>query len=74
MDISRLSAAAGIENAASLTEGVIKDTTGAQLITKTLDELNTYNTITGPKINHDYQTRKDLLNAEGIGKALDAIA
>ena len=56
---------------ASATKGAIKDTTGAQLITKTLDKMNTAQTLSGPKVNADYQFQKDVLNAAGIGNKLD---
>ena len=52
--------------------GVIKDTMGAELITKTLDKLNSAQTLSGPKINADYQFQKDVLAAAGIGTRLDS--
>lgn len=51
--------------------GVIKDTLVADLINKTLDRLNTVQTITGPKLDADYQFQKDVLAAAGIGTRLD---
>ena len=52
----------------------IKDTTGAQLISKTLDKLHTGMTLSGPVVNPDYQFQKDVLNAAGIGNKLDIVA
>lgn len=60
--------------AASATQGAIKDTTGAQVVTKTLDKMNTAQTMGGPKVNADYQFQKDVLGAAGIGTMLDKIA
>lgn len=61
----------GTNAAASVTASAIKDTTGAQLISKTLDKMNTGMTLTGPKVNADYQFQKDVLSAAGIGAKLD---
>ena len=51
----------------------IKDNTGAQLISQTLDRLNTSTPPPGAMVNADYQFQKDVLNAAGIGTKLDAI-
>ncbi|CAK7029126.1 MAG: hypothetical protein DELT_02707 [Desulfovibrio sp.] len=61
-----------ISGTASQAQGVLKDTTGAQLISKTLDRMNTAQSLTGPKVNADYQFQKDVLSAAGIGTKLDA--
>ena len=53
-------------------QGALKDITGAQVVLKTLDRMNTFPTITGPKIDAGYQFRKDVLGAAGIGMNLDA--
>ena len=63
----------GVNGAASQVQGVIKDTTGAQLITKTLDRMNTFQTLGGPRVDAGYQLRKDVLNAAGIGTMLNTI-
>lgn len=66
----------GVENAGSVcpdAQAIIKDATGAQLITKTLEKMNTAVTLTGPRIDADYQLRKDMLHAAGIAKTLDAV-
>lgn len=57
--------------AAGATAGAIKDTTGAQLISKTLDKMNTFQTLSGPKVDSGYQFRKDVLSASGIGTMLN---
>ncbi len=49
-----MSSAQSVDGAATLTQGVIKDATGAQLITKTLDRMNTFQTLSGPKIDAGY--------------------
>ena len=59
--------------AAGLAQGILKDMTGAQLISKTLDRLNTYGTLHGPEVNAGYQFRKDVLNAAGIALKLDRL-
>ena len=64
----------GVSGAATQAQGVIKDTTGAQLISKTLDKMNTFQTVSGPKIDAGYQLRKDVLNAAGIGTVLNSVA
>ena len=69
-----MNALQGIDGAAAQTQGVIKDTTGAQLITKTLDRMNTFQSLSGPKIDAGYQLRKDVLHAAGIGTMLNKIA
>ena len=61
------SAASAVSQAGS----VIKDTTGAQLISKTLDRMNTAQTLSGPKVDAGYQFQKDVLSAAGIGNSLD---
>lgn len=63
-----------VNAAASLAASVIKDSTGAQLISKTLDKMNTGLTAAGPKVNADYQFQKDVLNAAGIGTKIDTVA
>lgn len=60
--------------ATAMAAGAIKDTTGAQVVSKTLDKLNTAQGMGGPKVNADYQFQKDVLNAAGIGNKLDTIA
>lgn len=60
--------------ATAMATSAIKDTTGAQLISKTLDKMNTAQSMSGPKINADYQFQKDVLSAAGIGNKLDTIA
>lgn len=60
--------------AAEAITSAIKDTTGAQLITKTLEKLNANTALSGSAVNSDYQFQKDVLNAAGIGNKLDAIA
>jgi len=64
----------GISGAASQTRGVIKDTTGAQLISKTLDKMNTVQSLSGPKVNANYQFQKDVMAAAGIGTKLNVTA
>jgi len=58
-------------SAVSQVEGVIKGTTGVQLITKTLDRMNTSQPLSGPKIDAGYQFQKNVLNAAGIGNSPD---
>lgn len=60
--------------AAAQAAGAIKDIAGAEVVTKTLDKMNTAQTLSGPKIDAGYQLRKDVLNAAGIGNKLDAEA
>ena len=69
-----MSSIQGLDSAAAHIQGVIKDTTSAQLITNTLDKMNTFQTLSGPKIDAGYQLRKDVLNAAGIGTALNTVA
>ncbi|MDL2285129.1 hypothetical protein LJB93_00105 [Desulfovibrio sp. OttesenSCG-928-F07] len=59
------------ESSGSALAQTIKDSTGAQLITKTLDKLNTAQTLSGPAVNADYQFQKDVLQAAGLGTKLD---
>ena len=68
MDIG---ASQGLSIRASLTEGVLKDATSSQVITKTLDKLNTTKTLSGVAVDTNYQFQKDVLGAAGIGRALD---
>lgn len=56
---------------ASQAAGAIKDVSDAQVVTKTLDKMNTLQTISGPKIDAGYQMRKDMLSGHGIGSKLD---
>jgi hypothetical protein len=65
---------AGVGGAASLVVGIIRDGTGMQLIAKTLDRLNTSRGLSGPQVDADYQFRKDVLGAAGIGNRLDIVA
>jgi hypothetical protein len=60
--------------AASQSQSILKDVAGAQIISKTLDKLNTAQSLSGPKIDAGYQFQKDVLNAAGIGTMLDKIA
>lgn len=60
--------------AAAMTQSALKDTTGAQLISKTLDKMNTSMSLSGPKIDAGYQFQKDVLGAAGIGTRLDTVA
>lgn len=64
---------AGLGIPASAASGAIKDTLGAQLVGKTLDRMNTANTLSGPVVNPDYQFQKDVLQGAGLGRKLDAI-
>ena len=60
---------------AEVLASVLKDTTGAQIITKTLDKLNPGTALPGAAINTDQQFQRDmLLNAAGIGNKLNTIA
>ncbi len=70
MDISTGTAFSGAS--AAQANNMQKDVAGAQLITKTLDKLNT--TGMGAKVDQDYQFQKDVLNAAGIGNKLDTVA
>lgn len=60
--------------AAAQTSSALKDIAGGQVVTKTLDKMNTAQTVSGPKMDADYQMRKDVLNAAGIGQKLDVEA
>ena len=53
--------------------GALKDTVGAQLISKTLEKLNGGMGLPGKVVNQDYQFQKDVLQAAGIGTRLDAV-
>ncbi len=54
--------------------GAIKDTTGASVITKTLDKMNSVpDGMGGTKLNADYDFQKTVMNAAGIGNKLDAV-
>ena len=64
----------GVQAATSVAGNAMKDTMGAQLISKTLDKLNTGSSFSGAAVNPDYQFQKDVLSASGIGTKLDAIA
>ena len=59
--------------AAMQADGIIKDVTSAQLITKTLDRMNTSQALSGPAVDAGYQFRKDVLSAAGIGNALNSV-
>lgn len=59
------------ELSGSVAAQAIKDSTGAQLISKTLDKLNAGPGVAGPQLEQEYQFQKDVLNAAGIGTQLD---
>ena len=59
--------------ASAQASGVIKDIAGAQLITKTLDRMNTFQTLSGPAVDAGYQFQKDVLSAAGIGTRLNTV-
>ena len=59
---------------AGVLASVIKDMTGAQLISQTLDRINTSMALAGPVVNPDYQFQKDVFSAMGIGNKLDIFA
>ena len=61
----------GLSIQASVTAGALKDIAGAQVITKTLDKLNTMQSLSGPVVDAGYQFQKDVLGAIGIGNSLD---
>ena len=67
----------GITAQASISAEVIasavKDSTGAQIINKTLEQLNTGMAAAGSVVTPDYQFQKDVLNAAGIGNRLDTV-
>ena len=54
--------------------GVLKDTTGAQIISKTLANVNVGAGGPGSAADPNHQFQKDVLAAAGIGNKLDAIA
>lgn len=68
-----MNAVSGAASAASQVEGVLKDTTSAQIVSKTLDKMNTSTSLTGPVVDSGYQFRKDVLSAAGIGQTLNAV-
>lgn len=53
---------------------IVKDTMGAELINRTIDHMNTSQTLSGPQVNADYQFQKDVLGSMGIGNKLDISA
>ncbi|MDR2503715.1 MAG: hypothetical protein LBD82_04950 [Deltaproteobacteria bacterium] len=63
--------AAQADASGAMAAQVIKDSTGAQLVAKTLDKLNAGPGVAGGQPNQDYQFQKDVLNAAGIGRQLD---
>ena len=65
-----LSAEAASASAATANRA-IKDTLGAELITQTLDRLNSKSTLTGTAVDAGYQFRKDVLSSMGLGNKLD---
>ncbi len=66
--------AAGAGISGAVAAGALKDTTGAQVISKTLDKLNSVpNGTGGMKLNADYDFQKTVLNAAGIGNKLDSV-
>lgn len=69
MDISTSSSATAAQ-AASMQ----KDIAGAQVVSKTLDKLNTTQSGLSSKVDADYQFQKDVLGAAGIGNKLDVSA
>ncbi|MDR1490275.1 MAG: hypothetical protein LBS65_07315 [Desulfovibrio sp.] len=68
MDIANAAIAQG---ATSLAQRAIKDTTAADLITKTIDKLNTTGSMSAPRLSPDYEFQKSVLSAAGIGRTLD---
>ncbi len=63
---------AGISGAVAA--GAIKDVTGASVISKTLDKLNSVPDGTGGmKPDAGYEFQKTVLNAAGIGNKLDSV-
>ncbi|MDR1124828.1 MAG: hypothetical protein LBM64_02030 [Deltaproteobacteria bacterium] len=60
--------------ALSVTADTIRDSLGAQLITKTLDKLNASTTDTASAMQQSYQLQKEVLGAAGIGNYLDISA
>lgn len=69
----RISDALQAESSGSVLSKVIKDSNGAQLISKTIDKLNTVQSLAGPAVNADYQFQKDVLQAAGIGQKIDKL-
>ncbi|MCC8193128.1 MAG: hypothetical protein LIP28_00560 [Deltaproteobacteria bacterium] len=64
----------GASGAASRSQGILRDVAGAQVISKTLEKMNTFQTLSGPAVDAGYQFRKDVLHAAGIGTMLNTIA
>ena len=60
-------------DAAGQVQGMLKDMTAAQVITKTLDRMNEYAARAGMVADTGYQFRKDVLNGAGIARKLDSI-
>jgi hypothetical protein len=56
--------------AAATASRAIKDTLGADLISKTLDKLNASAKVSGQE-DQNYQFQKEVLSAAGIGRGLD---
>lgn len=52
----------------------LREISGAELVTQTLDRLNTSQSLSGPKVDADYQLQKTVLAAAGIGQKLDITA
>ncbi len=69
----RIAESMQVEASGSALAQSLKDSAGAQLITKTLDKLNTAQTLAGPAVNADYQFQKDVLQAAGLGTKLDTL-
>ena len=67
-----LGSTGGVQAATSMASKAMTDTMGAQLISKTLDKLNTGSSAAGGAVNPDYQFQKDVLSAAGIGNKIDA--
>lgn len=57
--------------ALAVTGSTIKDSLGAELITKTLDKLNTSSIDSASAMQQSYQFQKDVMAAAGIGNYLD---
>ncbi|MDR2826078.1 MAG: hypothetical protein LBV76_04710 [Deltaproteobacteria bacterium] len=57
--------------AAATASRAIKDTLGADLISKTLDTLNASSKLSGAQEDQSYQFQKEVLSAAGIGRGLD---
>lgn len=57
----------GLNSTAALAQGAIKDTTGAQLISKTLDKVN----MSAPAVEAGAEFQKEVMGAAGIGTMLD---